>query len=125
VKEVDGRNVSTDSGVIDIYFDDEPNGFRILEGGFDFSGLGERRSFLAAENMKKLVEELQIFAPSAAISEDYVAKRNILEKFWPCSIRNDSRGVQRAKFGLTVEKAEVTTNMEQFTKYSRMVRLTL
>jgi hypothetical protein len=125
VKEVEGRNVSKDSGVIDIYFDHEPNGFRILEGGFDFSGLGERRSFLAAENMNTLIEELRMFAPSAVVSEDYIAKRHILEKFWPCSIRNDSRGVQRAKFGLIVEKAEVTTNVEQFTKYSRLVRLTI
>ena len=125
IEEVDGRNVSKDSGVIDLYFDDEPNGFRIFEGGFDFSGLGEGRSFLAVENMQKLIEELKNSAPSAVVSEDYVAKRNILEKFWPCSIRNDSRGVQRVKFGVTVDRAEVTSNLEQFTKYSRLIRLTI
>ena len=124
-KEIDGRSVSKDASVIDIYFSNESNGFRITESGFDFSGLCEQKSFLASENMKKLVEQLRAAAPSAAISADYVSKRNILENIWPSVMRIDSKGVQRANFGLTVEKAEVTTNLEQFTKYSRLVSRTI
>lgn len=125
VKEIEGRNVSKDSAVVDVYFGEDRNGFRILESGFDFSSLGERKSFLAAQNIKALCELLRTSAPSAAVSEDYVSKRGTLERIWPSTMRNDSKGVQRAKFGLTVEKAEVSTNMVQFTKYSRLVRLTI
>ena len=125
VKEIDGRSVSKDSGVLDLYFDGDLGGFRITESGFDFSGLGEQKSFLAAENMKAIIEQLRLSAPSAVISADYVMKRSIIEKIWPANIHNDSKGVQRAKFGLTVERAEVSINTEQFTKYSRLVRLTI
>lgn len=125
VKEIDGRNISKDSGVVDLYFGDDPNGFRITESGFNFSGLGERKSFVAAENIKAVVDQLRSTAPLAAVSTDYISKRSTLEKIWPSTMRNDSKGVQRAKFGLTVEKAEVSTNTEQFTKYSRLVRRTI
>ena len=125
VKEIDGRNISKDSSVVDLYFGDELGGFRITEVGFDFSGLGERKSFLAAENIKSVIEQLRASAPSVVISTDYVMKRSILEDIWPANIYDDSKGLQRAKFGITVEKAEVSTNTEQFTKYSRLVRLTI
>ena len=125
VKEIEGRNVSKDSGVVDIYFADELGGFRVMESGFDFSGLGERKSFIAAENIKALVELLKISVPSAAVSTDYLSKRSFLESVWPSTMRNVSRGLQRAGFGLTVEKAEVSSNEEQFTKYSRTVMLTI
>lgn len=125
VKEIEGRNVSKDSGVVDIYFAEEPGGFRIMESGFDFSGLGERKSFIAAENIKALVDLLKIAAPSAAVSTDYVSKRSFIESVWSSTMQNASKGLQRAGFGLTVEKAELSSNEEQFTKYSRTVMLTI
>jgi hypothetical protein len=125
VKETDARNVSKDSGVIDVYLAGTPNGFRILENGFDFSCLGRRKSLLASENMSKFLDLLRSISPSASVSSDYLSKRKLLEEVWPSQIRSDSKGVQRSGFGLSLAKAEVTSNTEQFTRYSRLVRRTL
>jgi hypothetical protein len=125
VKETDARNESKDSGVIDVYLAGTPNGFRIHEGGFDFSCLGGEKGLLASENISRLLALLRSISPSAAVSSDYLSKRKLLEEVWPSQIRNDSKGVQRSGFGLSLAKAEVTSNTEQFTKYSRLVRRTL
>jgi hypothetical protein len=122
VKELDARSVSRDAGVIDLYFSGDPNSFRVMESGFDFGCLGERKGILASENLRTLVDILKAIAPSTAVSSDYVAKRGLLEEIWPSEVRNDSKGIQRARFGISVSKAEVTSNAEQFTKYSRLVR---
>ena len=122
VKEMDARNVSKDTGVIDIYLAGAADGFRILESGFDFSCLGDGKSLLATENMAKIVDLLKSFARHAAVSSDYASKRKLLDEVWPSQIRNDSKGVQRSGFSVSMAKAEVTSNTEQFTKYSRLVR---
>ena len=125
LKETDARSISADSGVIDIYFAGSPDGFRILESGFDFSCLGADKGLIAAGNMGKLVDMLRSRAPSAAVSSDYQSKRSFLDEVWPPQARNDSRGVQRSGFEMSLAKAEITTNAEQFTRYSRLVRRTL
>ena len=125
VKETDARNVSKDSGVVDIYIAGAPDGFRILESGFDFSCLGAGKSIIATENMAKLVDLLKYTAPHVVVSADYLSKRKLLEEVWPSQTRNDSKGVQRSRFGLYLAKAEVTSNAEQFTRYSRLVRRTI
>lgn len=124
-KELDARSISKDSGVIDIYPKEYPEGFRIVETGFDFSCLGAGKSIIAAENMKKLVELFSKSFPLARFSSDYTAKRSFLEEVWPSSVSNDSKGIQRVRLGIAIAKAEVTTNTEQFTKYSRLVRRTI
>ena len=125
VKETDARSVSKDSGVIDVYLAGEPNGFRILESGFDFSCLGSSKGLIASENMSKLVDLLKSISPGAAVSSDYLSKRKLLDEVWPSQVRNDSKGVQRSGLSLSLAKAEVTSNTEQFTRYSRLVRRTL
>lgn len=125
VKEVDGRNLSKDSVLMDLYFSGDSIGFRISESGFDFSVLIERKTMLAGENMKRLVEMLKEANPSMFVSQDYVEKRDILNEVWPLTVRNDSKGIQRVGMSVSFAKAEVVSNIEQFTKYSRLVRRTL
>ena len=125
MKELDARSISKDSGVVDIYFAGAPDGFRIMESGFDFSCLGGSKSIIASENMVRLVDLLRSIASRAAVSNGYVSKRSLLELIWPSQTRNDSKGVQISRFGLSLARADVTSNTEQFTKYSRLVRRTL
>jgi hypothetical protein len=125
VKETDVLSISSDSAVVDIYPAEAPNGFRILESGFDFSCLGSDKRLLAAENMAKLVNLLKSITPNATVSFDYLSKRILLDEVWPAQLKIDSNGVKRSGFGVTLAKAEVTSNTEQFTKYSRLVRQTL
>jgi len=124
-REMEVRSISKDTGVIDIYFREEPGGFRVLESGFDFSCLGNGKGLLATENMRRLSDSLLSAAPEASSSSDYVSKRALLGRVWPPSVRSHAEGIARSGLGTSLSKAEVTSNDEQFTKYSRLVRRTL
>jgi len=117
--------ISSDAGAADLYFDGEPNGFRIMTTGFDFSFLGDAKSILAADNLKLLVSKLEGLIPNAKIFSDYQVKRKLLDSVWPCRSQNESKGFVRSGFGVSLSRGEFTSNVEQFTKYSRLVRHTL
>jgi len=117
--------VTADTGVADIYFDGDLRGFRIFTSGFDFSVLGEDKSLLAADNLRTLVEKLCAVNEDAVLVGDYQGKRTLLDLIWPCTVRSESKGVQRSGFGLSVSKGASSSNENQFTKYSRLLRLTL
>ena len=121
-KEFDEHLSSSDHAVIDIYTNSDDLGFRILPHGFDFSCLGERKSLLAAENVKELVKTLRELVLNAVFDRSYSSKSAILDQVWPRTVANTSKGVERNWFGLQRAVGTTTSNEEQFTRYSRMRR---
>ena len=125
VTELDSGSTTKDSGVLDLYFAGEPKGFRIEETGFDFSFLGAEKSMLASENLKKLADRLRSISPTAKYSSDYGKKRSFIAEIWPAQPVNDSKGVKRWNLGRSIANASITSNREQFTRYSRLLRSTI
>jgi hypothetical protein len=121
-KRVDEKFAASDHAVIDIYALSGRGGFRILPHGFDFSCLGERKSLLAVENFATLKEMLRNSFPRAIVDETYISKMPVLDRVWPRTVENTSKGMHRV--GLTIARSvgESVSNEEQFTRYSRMRR---
>lgn len=120
-KPLDATETVSDEAVIDIYSRNDAKGFRINLAGFDFSCLGEEKSLLANENIRRLAVFLKGSALNARLVSDYVAIRHTLADVWEVDTRRDPKGRQRAGFG-KVEFGSVasTSNLRQFTKYSRL-----
>ncbi len=114
---------SKDDKIIDIYSGNDLNGFRVLTNGFDFSCLGNEMSFLAFENIVKIFEKLKKFAPDVKAVENYNKIRHLLGEIWEIEEIKDSRGVSKKGIGkFNLIKATLSTNLVQFTKFSRLQR---
>ncbi len=122
IKEFDEHLSSSDHLAIDIYTDSDDAGFRILPHGFDFSCLGERKSLIAGENVKVLLDRLCEFIPGAVFDRSYDTKWTILDEVWPRAVANTSKGIERNWYGVQRGVGSTTSNEEQFTRYSRMRR---
>ncbi len=117
---------ATDEKIIDIYTKHDKIGYRILTSGFDYSWLGNSMSFLAFENIGKVFEKLKEFALDAKTSENYNRIRHILGEVWEIEEINDSRGISKKGIGnINLNKTAISTNLAQFTKYSRFRRYLL
>jgi hypothetical protein len=120
---LDATETASDEALIDIYSRNESGGYRILTKGFDFSGLGAEKGILARENIKKLVAKLHAVAPNAKLVDDYLALRNVLGEVWEVEQRKDSQGLTRQRFGkFDLSNVSTSSNLQQFTKYSRLQR---
>ena len=106
----------SDGSILDIYSRNDAIGFRIHLAGFDFSCLGTDKRLLAAENIVQLADALQKQAPNAKTIDDYRAVRQELGLIWEVETRKDTQGFQRAG----VRAIASTSNLNQFTKYSRL-----
>ena len=114
---------ATDEALIDIYSRDDAMGFRIAQKGFDFSCLGEDKSLLATENIQRLAKKLKTVAPDSELIEDYREIRAALGSVWQVGERKDSKGLVRERFGkFNLGNVTLVSNLEQFTKYSRMLK---
>ncbi|HLA96040.1 MAG TPA: hypothetical protein VK612_09980 [Pyrinomonadaceae bacterium] len=122
-KTLDETNFGSDFGVIDVYVGGNTTGYRITAHGFDFSCLGAEKSVLAVENLLRLVDRLRIIAPQARFVSDYVDNRKDLDSVWQPTRHSESNGLKRSGLGFSLSKGEVTSNAEQFTKYSRLQRI--
>ena len=122
-KLLNSSETTSDESLIDVYSRADETGFRIERNGFDFSCLGAEKTLLAARNIQTLSGKLKEFAPGARFVENYVQIRAALGGVWEIGERKDSRGLVKEKLG-KYNLGNVTTanNMEQFTKYSRMLR---
>lgn len=120
-KLLDETTTATDETILDIYSRHDRNGYRVHLAGFDFSCLGEDKGLLAVENLRRLVVALKEHAPNAKLVNDYTSVRHALGNVWEIESRSDPQGLQRAGFG-KVEFGNVasTSNLMQFTKYSRL-----
>lgn len=122
LKEFDEHLSSLDHAVIDIFTRPDEIGFRILPHGFDFSCLGERKSLIAGENVKVLLDTLRELITGAVFDSSYSSKSAILDQVWPRTVANTSKGIERNWFGVQRALGSTTSNEEQFTRYSRMRR---
>lgn len=110
-----------DEALFDIYLRDDPAGFRVRMAGFDFSCLGDRKELLAGENMQRLIGVLKAAAPNANFVDNYQTVRQALGRVWDVESQKDSKSVERAGFGKAkFGTVESTSNLNQFTKYSRL-----
>ena len=116
---------SADEAVLDLYFSGNEIGFRIQLSGFDYSCLGADMAPLATENMSRLLNRLQSSAPGAKFA-DYSPVRHLLTGIWDIEMRRDPKGLQQTGFGKReFGVVHSTSNVEQFTRFSRLQRLML
>ncbi|MEP7214375.1 MAG: hypothetical protein ABI791_14960 [Acidobacteriota bacterium] len=109
--------------VIDIYHSDDHFGYRLSTKGFDFSCLGNDMGYVAAANMQELLERIVKSAPEAKFVSNYNYLRRMLGSVWEVDERNDSLGIKRSGFGkTTIANVRTSSNLSQFTKYSRLHR---
>ena len=112
---------ASDERIVDLYFRGNETGFRIAQKGFDFSALEEEKALLASENIERIAKKLKSFAPDSKLIEDYLPNRAVIGLVWEINERKDSKGLVRESFGKSyLGNVTTVSNLEQFTKYSRM-----
>jgi len=114
---------TSDDLLIDIYPGDSTQGWRVTTKGFDFSTLGSEKRLLAAQNIQLLLEKLKAFAPAAKAVDEYAQLMAPLTEVWDIEHGIDFQGLRRTGM-LRSGFASVarTSNLEQFSKYSRLQR---
>jgi hypothetical protein len=120
---LDTSEFFSDETVLDIYFSTQDRTWRIGTNSFDFSCLQDQKSFVAAENLKKLQE--LICSKCAGLQKDsaYNELRNTLQTVWPSERETQSRGWRRERPGkYSLGAVTASTNESQFTRYSRLRR---
>lgn len=121
VKILNTSETASDELLIDIYSKNDPNGYRILTKGFDFSSLGGEKGILARENIKKLIARLQAANSQVKLIDDYMTIRGVLGEIWEIEEHKDSQGLTRQRFGkIDLSSVSSSSNLKQFTKYSRL-----
>ncbi len=113
----------SDEPILDIYLSGEMSGYRVQTSGFDFSCLGERKGLLAAENLRILISNLTSVSASSKLVAEYRSLRHVLGTVWEVEMRRDTKGIQRTGFGKREQGSVISTsNLGQFTKFSRLQR---
>lgn len=122
-KILESSEQSRDEVLIDLYSREDAIGYRISSKGFDFSCLEGEKELFAGSNLKKLTEKLRAFAPAAKFDDDYGLVRPALGGVWAVEQRTDAKKMRRKNFGqYQLESVEITSNLSQFTRYSRLLR---
>lgn len=117
---LDETSTSSDEAVADIYSKDLSAGFRIRLNGFDFACLGDEKQLIAVQNFRLLLERLKANATNATVV-DYTPIRHFLEDVWELESHTDALGRKSAGLGKTgFVRVATTSNVAQFTKFSRM-----
>ncbi len=120
-KTLQSSELSNDEPIIDIYSRNDAIGYRIFTSGFDFSCVGEKKSFLAAENIKTLRQILCELGKNAKFDDNYAKVRHALGQVWETEETKDSKGLKANSFGnYNIENVTTINNLQQFTKYSRL-----
>lgn len=110
----------SDELVMDIYVASRSEGFRISANSFDFSSLPER-SMIAAENFVLLRKLILTKATSAHHDDSYRSLLRTLDLVWPSAQRTGPGGWRRDRPGkYSVEAVTQSSNLNQFTRYSRL-----
>jgi hypothetical protein len=122
-KLLDQTATTSDESILDIYSRDDEIGFRVHLAGFDFSCLGDDMGLLATENLRRLIDVLKESAPNARVVNNYASVRHALGIVWELESRKDPQGLQRSGFGKRDFGTVISSsNLNQFTKYSRLQR---
>lgn len=118
---LDAREIDSDEVLLDIYTNMPDGGWRIAAHSFDFSCLGQDKGLVAAENVNKLMGVMRERAAHAKFDDDYRRLRAALDVVWPAGRRSEARGLRRSfGGGYSSEAAVISTNLNQFTAYSRL-----
>ncbi len=113
----------SDEPLIDIYCKGDSFGFRVPAKGFDFSCLGDEKELLSTTNIVRLKAKLLEFSPGAKLVEEYRESLNVLSIVWDIDRQKDFQGLTRTGIGRSgFAKTARTSNLTQFTKYSRLQR---
>jgi hypothetical protein len=122
----DAAEYSADEMVLDFFTSDAPQGFRISANSFDFSCLDARKSLLAAENFKILLETLRRQSPAAMFDSNYKTVRALLGAVWSVDEKKESAGWHHEGIGkINLDSVVTVSNQNQFTKYARILFQTL
>lgn len=118
--------IDSDRPVIDVYTSRDDLGYRVQMNGFDFSGLGDAKGMLARENMRMLTVRLKEVATDCRVDTKYHLARPLLDRVWELETETDHLGIFAGSF-MSKEKTKVSmmNNQRQFTKYSRLQRLSI
>jgi len=120
-KLIDQYATVSDESVIDIYTFADKTGFRIYPAGFDFSCLREQKTLLARDNFGRLVNMLIEHCPKARLVSNYSSIRQALGHVWEIESRKDSLGLRQVAIGKReFGSIASTSNLSQFTKFSRL-----
>ena len=120
-KVVNETATDRDESILDLYSRHDPIGFRVHLTGFDFSCLGDNKGLIAVENMRRLVVVLEEHAPNVRRVSNYKMVRQALGQVWEVEERKDPKGLQISGFGKRgFGSVASTSNLRQFTKYSRL-----
>ena len=120
-KVIDEYATVSDESVIDIYTKADNVGFRIYPAGFDFSCLGDQKTLLARENVGRLVDWLTEHSPTARLVSNYPQVHHALSHVWEVESRKDSLGLRQIAIGKReFGSVASTSNLSQFTKFSRL-----
>jgi hypothetical protein len=117
------REMSTDEAVLDLYVRDDPAGWRIRSGSFDFSCLGKEKAMTAFENFAVLSNLLRQRSANVHFDDSYNRLRSVLNKVWPIEQGGDITERRRSAKGRIEAKITSSDNEAQFTRYSRMLRM--
>jgi len=120
---LDTSEFFSDEPVLDLYSSAHDRTWRIGTNGFDFSCLHNQKSFVAAENLKKLQALISSKVPGIQLDSTYNELRSTLQNVWPGEQETRSRGWRRERPGkYSLGAVTANTNELQFTRYSRLRR---
>ena len=121
---VDSREMSTDTGRLDLYSKTTERPWHIAADNFDFSFLHELKTLIAAKNFQSLAGMLRLRAESAGYDESYMRVRRLLGLVWPIEERTESLGLRKPRMGrINTEMVTTSDNEKQFARYSRLLQV--
>ncbi len=125
-KEItEAREFFADEPVMDLYANERSECFRITANSFDYSPLPQR-GFVAGENFASLLNFIRTSSETARHDDSYLSLRQALDGAWPSGQRTASGGWRRERPGkYSIEAVMESSNVNQFTRYSRLRSLLL
>lgn len=118
---LDANEFFTDESTVEFYVSGLPTPYRISANSFDFSCLGERKSYVAGENLRALIDLFRERAPQLECDDSYNSVRKALEAVWPSQRQQESGGWRRDRPGkYSIGSATEVSNESQFLRYSRL-----
>ena len=122
---LDTAEFRSEEMLLDLYATSLANSFRIKADSFDYSGLITNLAYRIEVNFQAAVIALQQAMPEAMLDTDFARLRSLLGRAWPERSHTEARGIRRSSgFKRIAEVSVISTNRDQFERYSRLMFLT-
>jgi len=122
---LDTAEFRSEEVLLDIYTGSLAKSFRIKADSFDYSGLITNLAYRIEVNFQAAIFALQQAMPEAMLDTDFARLRRLLGRAWPERSHTEARGIRRSSgFKRVAEVSVISTNRDQFERYSRLVFLT-